>query len=124
MNALGKPDLSDRPSDGPLPMGFVEVIPSQFFRIGDGCQCLCRKEPLPDQFLRRVPVLFLHSVLKKGSGITGIQVFLMNLLHLLKMGIQFLKQRLWKRYGPVLFPLAVMDCQYPCIKVEIGYAEL
>ncbi len=87
----------------------MQVISSVFFLIRNESQSLCREEPLPYQFLRRVFVFFLQAVVQKGPGVTSVQVFLMDVLHVFKLGLQFREDRLREGHCPVLLPFAVVN---------------
>ena len=100
--------LLDSPSNGFSDMGFVNMVTLGFFRLRDNGQCLCRKEPLPRQFLRGIFIFLFQRTHEKRTGISCMKILFVQLYHSFKMRFQLRHDFLGQWDRPVLFAISIM----------------
>ena len=101
----------------------MEMVAPVFLGAGHIEPFLCRKKPLPGQFLSRIFLFFLKYPGHKNPGIPSIQIYLMQPDHFFELPFHFRRNRLRQHNSPILLPFAIMDGQNLMIKIEMADAQ-
>jgi hypothetical protein len=79
-DAFGQPGPADGLVKSLLKMAFMEMIASDLLFAGNLRKVSLREEPLPDELFCGFGIFLFKLIVKKDSGVTGLEVVVMQLL--------------------------------------------